>query len=111
MTYAIVKTGGNQTKVAVDDVVLTNRMKDDKGVVLKDGAKVDLPVVLLVDGDKVVADAAKLAKAKVTAEVINNERGNKIVGMKFKNKTGYRKRWGHRQELTRLQIKSIKAGA
>jgi large subunit ribosomal protein L21 len=107
MTYAIVKTGGNQTKVAVDDVVLTNLVKDDKGAV-KEGASVNLPAVLFVDGDKVVTDPAALAKVKVTAEVVRHERGKKINAMKYKNKTGYKKRWGHRQELTRLKIKAIK---
>lgn len=109
MAYAIVKTGANQTKVNVDDILVVNRIKDDNGAILEDGAKVDLPAVLFVDGSKVVTDAAKLGKVKVTAEVIRQERGPKITAMKFKNKTGYRKRWGHRQEQTRLKVTSIKA--
>jgi large subunit ribosomal protein L21 len=109
MTYAIVKTGANQTKVSVDDVIVVNRVKDAKGKIVVDGAKVDLPAVLYVDGKNIVTDEAKLSKVKVTAEVLNQERGEKITGMKFKNKTGYRKRWGHRQELTRLKITGIKA--
>ncbi|MDR1861660.1 MAG: 50S ribosomal protein L21 [Candidatus Ancillula sp.] len=110
MTYAIVKTGANQAKVSVDDVIVVNRIKDNKGKVLADGAKVDLPAVLYVDEKGgVVADSSKLEKVKVTAEVLNQERGTKIVGMKYKNKTGYRKRWGHRQEQTRLKIVGIKA--
>lgn len=111
MAYAIVKTGGNQTKVSVDDIIVVNRMKDEKGKIYADGAKVTLDAVLFVDGDKVVSDADKLKKVKVEAEVVQQERGNKITAMKFKNKTRYRKRWGHRQELTRLKIKSVKAAA
>jgi large subunit ribosomal protein L21 len=110
-TYAVVKTGGNQTKVSVDDIVVVNRMKDDKGAVHKVGAKVELPAVLYVSGAKPVLDPAKLAKVKVTAEVVAIERGKKIVAMKYKNKTGYKKRWGHRQELSRLKVTSIKTAA
>jgi large subunit ribosomal protein L21 len=109
MAYAIVKTGGNQTKVNENDILVINRLKDDKGAIYKDGSKVDLEAVLFVDGKKVVTDSAALKKVKVTAEVLNQERGEKIVAMKFKNKTGYRKRWGHRQELTRLKVTGIKA--
>jgi len=64
--------------------------------------------VLLVDGDAVTSDADSLAKVKVTAEVIGDLRGPKIVIQKFKNKTGYKKRQGHRQELTRVKITGIK---
>ncbi|GHT81357.1 50S ribosomal protein L21 [Actinomycetota bacterium] len=109
MTYAIVKAGGAQAKVSVDDIIVVNRIKDDQGKIVTDGGKVDLEAVLFVDGTKVVADAAKLKGVKVTAQVIQQERGPKINGMKFKNKTGYRKRWGHRQEQTRLKITGIKA--
>lgn len=109
MAYAIVKTGGNQTKVSVNDILVTNRIKDAKGAIVEDGAKVTLPAVLYVDGDKIVTDTTKLASVKVTAEVVRQERGTKIRGLKFKNKTGYKKRWGHRQELTRLKVTSIKA--
>jgi large subunit ribosomal protein L21 len=70
--------------------------------------KIQLPAVLLVDGDKVTTDPAALAKVKVTAEVLNDLRGPKIIIQKYKNKTGYKKRQGHRQELTRVQITEIK---
>ena len=63
--------------------------------------------VLLVDGDKITHGAKDLAKVKVVAEVLGDERGPKIVIQKFKNKTGYKKRQGHRQELTRIKITSI----
>jgi large subunit ribosomal protein L21 len=108
LKYAVVKVGGSQTKVKVDDIIVVNRLKDDKNVPLETGTKVDLPVVLFVNNDtgssKITLDQASLSKVKVVAEVVRTERGKKITAMKFKNKTGYRKRWGHRQELTRLKI-------
>jgi ribosomal protein L21 len=70
--------------------------------------KVELPAVLLVDGDKVTSDAKALAKVKVTAEVVEDLRGPKIVIQKYKNKTGYKKRQGHRQDLTRVKVTEIK---
>ena len=101
--YAVVKTSGRQEKVAVCDVLLVNRLTD------KPGASIELPVIMLVDGDAVVtSDAA--AKASVKAEVLAEERGKKIIILKYKNKTGYRRRLGHRQDLTRLRVTGISAG-
>ena len=102
MVYAIVKAGGRQEKVAVGDVVVVDRLKADAG------SKVDLPALLLVDGDTVTSDAKALSAVKVTAEVVRDERGPKIDILKYKNKTGYRKRIGHRQDLTRPKVTSIK---
>ena len=73
------------------------------------GETVTLPVVLVVDGDAVTSDAAKLDKATVTAEVLGGTKGPKIVIQKFKNKTGYKKRQGHRQKYTQVKITDIKA--
>lgn len=101
VVYAIVKAGGRQEKVSVGDVVVVDRLSADAG------SSVQLPALLLVDGDKVTSDAAALAKVTVTAEVVRDEKGPKIVIQKFKNKTGYRKRQGHRQKLTRLKVTSI----
>ena len=101
MVYAIVKAGGRQEKVSVGDIVVMNSIE------AKAGDVVELPALLLVDGEKVTADAAKLAKVKVTAEVVRDEKGPKIVILKYKNKTGYRKRQGHRQSLTRLKVTGI----
>ncbi|KGM15641.1 50S ribosomal protein L21 [Actinotalea fermentans] len=101
MVYAIVKAGGRQEKVSVGDVVVVDRISADAG------SSVQLPALLLVDGDKVTSDAKALAKVTVTAEVVRDEKGPKIVIQKFKNKTGYRKRQGHRQQLTRLKVTSI----
>lgn len=102
MVYAIVKAGGRQEKVSVGDIVVVDRLAGQPG------ATVQLPAVLLVDGEKVTSDAATLAKVSVTAEIVKNERGPKIEILKFKNKIGYRKRQGHRQDLTRLKVIGIK---
>ncbi|HVX43221.1 MAG TPA: 50S ribosomal protein L21, partial [Mycobacteriales bacterium] len=84
--YAIVKAGGRQYRVAVGDEVEINSLQDQPG------ASVSLPVALLVDGEKVTADAATLAKASVTAEVQGHTKGPKIKIHKYKNKTRYHKR-------------------
>ncbi|MDF1478756.1 50S ribosomal protein L21 [Leifsonia sp. H3M29-4] len=101
MVYAVVRAGGRQEKVEVGSIVVLDRIAGDK-----DG-NVELTPVLLVDGDKITHVAKDLAKVKVVGEVLGNERGPKIVIQKFKNKTGYKKRQGHRQELTRLKITKI----
>ena len=95
------RAGGRQEKVEVGTIVTLDRIKADK-----DG-NIELAPVLLVDGDKITSDAQSLANVKVTAEVVSNLRGPKIVIQKFKNKTGYKKRQGHRSELTRVKITSI----
>ena len=102
MVYAVVRAGGRQEKVSVGTIVTLDRIKADAN------GKIELPALLLVDGDKVTTDAAALAKVKVTAEVVTNLRGPKIIIQKYKNKTGYKKRQGHRSELTRVQVKEIK---
>lgn len=102
MVYAVVRAGGRQEKVSVGTIVTLDRVKADAN------GKIELPALLLVDGDKVTTDAAALAKVKVTAEVLNDLRGPKIIIQKYKNKTGYKKRQGFRAELTRVQVKEIK---
>jgi large subunit ribosomal protein L21 len=102
VVYAIVKAGGRQEKVSVGDVLVVDRLSGAAGTT------VELPAVLLVDGDTVTSDAAALAKVSVTAEVVRDEKGPKIDILKYKNKTGYRKRQGHRQQLTRLKVTGIK---
>src|SRR5262245_52062003 len=102
VVYAIVRSGGTQQKVSVGDVVQIDRVADNVGDTLR------LPAVLLVDGDAVTSDADKLAKVKVTAEVLGEAKGPKIVIQKYKNKTGYKKRQGHRQKYTQVKITGIK---
>ncbi len=102
--YAIVKTGGKQYKVAVGDVVTVEKLDAAAG------DEVALPAVLLVDGETVTHDAAKLAQVAVTAEVVTQTKGPKISIHKYKNKTRYHKRMGHRQQLTQLKVTGIGAG-
>jgi len=102
VVYAVVRAGGRQEKVQVGTIVVLDRQQ------AKVGDNIELPAVLLVDGDAVTTDADKLAKVTVTAEVLGEERGPKIVIQKFKNKTGYKKRQGHRQDLTRVKVTGIK---
>lgn len=78
-------------------------------VAVKAGESIELAALLLVDGDKVTSDASKLAKVSVKAEVVEAAKGPKITIMKYKNKTGYKKRQGHRQPLTRVKVTAIEA--
>ena len=89
--YAIVKTGGKQYKVAEGDVIEVEKLAGSAG------DEVALRAVLLVDGEDLVTDAATLANVAVTGEVVAHTKGPKIRIHKFKNKTGYHKRQGHRQ--------------
>jgi large subunit ribosomal protein L21 len=102
VVYAIVRSGGSQQKVAVGDVIEIDK------VAQAEGESLSLPAVLFVDGDKVTADADALAKITVTAEVLGLTKGPKIVIQKYKNKTGYKKRQGHRQKYTQVKITGIK---
>ena len=101
VVYAIVKSGGRQEKVSVGDIVVMDRQS------AKVGSTIELPALLLVDGEKVTTDAEILAKVVVTAEVVRDEKGPKIDILKYKNKTGYRRRLGHRQKLTRVKVTGI----
>lgn len=101
--YAIVKVGGKQYRVEKGDFLLVDRMPDDEG------AKVTLqPLLFKGDSDDAVFAADDLAKIKVEATVTGHERGKKIHGLKFKPKKGYKVRYGHRSDLTRLEIADIK---
>ena len=104
MTYAIVKTGGKQYRVEEGQTLLVERLREDEG------AKVALDPLLYRD-DKQLLDGADLSKVKVEAKVVGHERGPKIRVLKYKPKRGYKRRTGHRQELTRLEITGIKATA
>ncbi|MEN9954411.1 MAG: hypothetical protein RLZZ41_75 [Actinomycetota bacterium] len=102
MVYAVVRAGGRQEKVSVGTIVTLDRVKADAN------GKIQLPALLLVDGDKVTTDATTLASVKVTAEVMNDLRGPKIIIQKYKNKTGYKRKQGFRSELTRVKVLEIK---
>jgi len=99
--YAIVRAGAKQEKVAVGDILEIDKVSTEVGQTLT------LPVVLAVDGDSVTSDAAKLGKASVTVEVLGATKGPKIIIQKFKNKTGYKKRQGHRQKYTQVKVTDI----
>ncbi len=101
--YAIVRSGGRQHKVAVGDVLEIDRRSDEPG------SSIALTPLLVVDGENVTSDAAALAGAKVTAEVLAETKGPKIRILKFKNKTGYRKRQGHRQKYTQVKVTGIES--
>ncbi|WEV78577.1 50S ribosomal protein L21 [Janibacter cremeus] len=101
--YAIVRAGGRQEKVSVGDTITINSIKGNAG------DSVDLKPILVVDGSTVTSDVDALAKVSVTAEVVGAAKGPKIVITRYKNKTGYRRRQGHRQPLTQLKITDIKA--
>jgi large subunit ribosomal protein L21 len=102
--YAIVKTGGKQYKVAEGDVIEVEKLAGAPG------DAVTLAAVLLVDGDDLVTDAAKLANVAVSGEIAEHTKGPKIRIHKFKSKTGYHKRQGHRQPLTRVKVTGISSG-
>ena len=99
--YAIVRAGGRQEKVSVGDTLIIDKVGGNVG------DSIDLTPLLVVDGSTVTSDASKLAKVSVKAEVVGPAKGPKITILKFKNKTGYRKRQGHRQHLTRVTVTSI----
>ncbi len=100
--YAIVKTGGKQYKVAEGDLVKVEKLEGEAG------DKVELTPVLLVDGANVTSGADTLSKAKVSAEIVEQGKGKKVKILKYKNKTGYKVRQGHRQPLTTVKITGIK---
>ena len=101
--YAIVTTGGKQYKVAADDVINVEKIEGEVG------DKITLPVIFLNDGKKIVTDAAKLAKAKVTAEIVEQFKGEKQLVFKFKKRKRYRRLKGHRQQLTKIKITKVQA--
>lgn len=102
MVYAVVRAGGRQEKVEVGSILVVDRIEPNV-----DGT-IELAPVLHVDGDKITHDAKSLAKIKVTAEVLGNERGPKINIQNYKNKTGYKRRMGFRADRTRVKITGIK---
>ena len=100
--YAIVRGGSRQHKVTEGDVLEIDLVEAQVG------DTISLPALLLVDGETVTSDAEALAKVKVTAEVVDQTKGPKIKIIKFKNKSGYKKRQGHRQRYTQVKITGIK---
>ncbi|MDJ1121548.1 50S ribosomal protein L21 [Olsenella sp. YH-ols2217] len=96
--YAIVSTGGKQYKVAKGDVLDVEKLD------AQPGDQVSLDVLLLNDGAATVVDPAALADKKVTAEVVDQHKGEKVIVFKFHKRKRYQRTKGHRQQLTKLQI-------
>jgi large subunit ribosomal protein L21 len=98
--YAIIKTGGKQYRVAAGDELLVERLDGD------DGAKIELePLLLAGSGD--AKFGSDLGKAVVTATIVGQEKGPKVRIFKYKPKRGYKRRQGHRQQLTRIRVEKI----
>ena len=102
--YAVIRTGGKQYRVAADDVLEIERIPGNAG------DTVDFDQVLMVSGDTGAQIGTPILKgASVSAELVEHFRGNKILVFKKKRRTTYRRKQGHRQELTRVRIKGISA--
>jgi large subunit ribosomal protein L21 len=99
--YAVIKTGGKQYRVEEGQRLDVERLGDDD---------VEFRPVLLVDGKTVLGTPSKLGKAKVTARVVGESKGPKIDGFTYKNKTNNRRRWGHRQRYSTIEITGISKG-
>ena len=100
--YAIVRCGGRQEKVALDDVLAVDKLADEEA-----GSSISLPALLVVDGETVISDPAELSAYQVTAEVVGPAKGPKISMIHYRNKTGYKRRQGHRQKYTQVRITGI----
>jgi large subunit ribosomal protein L21 len=101
--YAIIRAGGKQAKVHEGDVLDVELIKNTDTVSY-------IPLLIVNDDGSVIADTKKLGKATVTVEVIGDSQGPKIDIFKYKNKTGYRRRHGHRQTYSRIKVTAITAG-
>ena len=99
--YAIVRCGGRQEKVALDDVVTIDKLDGAAG------DSITLPALLVVDGDRVISDPAEVGRYQVTADIVGDASGPKINMIHYRNKTGYRRRLGHRQRYTQVRITGI----
>ncbi len=103
--YAVIRTGGKQSRVAEGEQLDVELLRG--GV----GTEVNFTPLLLVDGDTVVASPSDLAGASVVARVLGEAKGPKIRGFTYKNKSNQRKRWGHRQHYSTIEITGISKGS
>lgn len=99
--YAIIRTGGKQAKVRTGDVIDIERVKDP------DESLTFVPLLVVDESGTTISDRATLADTKVVAEVIGENKGDKIDIFKYKNKSGYRRHMGHRQTYTQIRVTSI----
>jgi large subunit ribosomal protein L21 len=102
--YAVIATGGKQYRVEPGQTLEVELLGVDP-----DG-EVSLRPVMVVDGDTVLAGSDRLAGATVTARVVGEAKGEKIRGFTYKSKSNQRKRWGHRQRYSVIEITAISAG-
>jgi large subunit ribosomal protein L21 len=103
--YAIVRCGGRQEKVALDDLVTVDKLAGAAG------DSITLTALLVVDDDRVISDPAEVGRYQVTADIVGDAAGPKINMLHYRNKTGYRRRLGHRQRYTQVRITGIGTGA
>ena len=103
--FAIVKTGGKQYRVGVGDQITVERLEGDVG------AEISLDEVLAVGGEAPQIGKPVVAGASVKAKIVQQPRGTKVIVFKKKRRKNYRRKRGHRQELTVLKIQEISAGA
>jgi large subunit ribosomal protein L21 len=106
MAYAIIKTGGRQFRVAEGDMIDVDLLDVDPGKTATFG-----DVLMFADGKDVTQGNPLISGAKVTAEVLEQCKGKKVVAFKYKRRKGYHRTVGHRRKLTRVKIKSINVGA
>jgi large subunit ribosomal protein L21 len=99
--YAVIKTGGKQYRVAKDEVIKVEHLEGEVG------ASITFPEVLMVGGDSLVVGTPTVAGASVTATVLEQAKGEKIVIFKKRRRKNYRRRTGHRQLLTVVRIADI----
>jgi large subunit ribosomal protein L21 len=101
--YAVIETGGKQIKVSKGDSIFVEKLD------VKEGETVTFDKVLLIGGESSKVGAPYVSNATVTAKVEKQGKGKKIIVFKYKNKTTYRRKQGHRQPYTRVIIESINA--
>jgi large subunit ribosomal protein L21 len=101
--YAVIKTGGKQQKVQAGDVIEVEKL-------VHDGETITFQPLLVVDDDGKTHVGAEAAKASVTATPLGEKKGDKVKIFKYRPKTGYARRAGHRQQLTLLEIKDVTLG-
>ena len=99
--YAIVRCGGRQEKVALDDVLTVDKLEGEAG------SSVTFPALLVVDDETIISDQAQLSGYEVTGEIVGDAKGPKINMIHYRNKTGYKRRQGHRQKYTQVRITGI----
>jgi large subunit ribosomal protein L21 len=102
--YAVIKTGGKQHKVKTGDVIEVEKL-------VHDGASITFQPILVVDDDGKTHVGQEIAKATVTAKPLGEQKGDKVKVFKYRPKSGYKKKTGHRQLLTLLEIEDVTLGA